>query len=332
VWLALATPASAGPAMYDASFIIHAWGNDVTAEPYSPSNTSVFVPMPLGTTGCSYSSSSSSYGSSCPPLSQRGQPATGMGFIGVATTGTGPAPIALPEAAFGVTTMGFWPIQIPASYYMTYARFENDAGFFFAGGGPTTYTFSSTTSYSSSSSGSRMATGRWSIQPGPNRFGGALGLLGEVGARWVFEFDGTPFAGTSSWNMVKPLGRGPGDPDRTYTNTGMFVNAAGTQTHTFTAIGRGTRWTTGSVTVSAMYGSFTTILHRAGYDTTTPGGVRNLQLVTPAIVQWIGWGGATNNYAGHIGILTLQVPEPSDYLFLGAGLGLLAVLHRMRGR
>lgn len=316
VWLTLAAPAAAGPAMYDASFIMHAWGNDITSRP--PFNTSWFIPMPVGTTGCApYYPYSPSY-HPCLPASQRGHPATGMGLISVATTGTGPAPIAFPKSAFGVTTVGFWPNPRPDWYYTTYATLKNDVGSFFAGGGPTVYTF---TTFAGSH------TGIWYIQPGPNRFGGSLGLLGKFGARWEFLMGGTSFAGTSSWNMMKALGRGPGDPDHTYTNTGKFYNAAGTRTITYTAIGKGTLWTTGVVT-AAVIGTpgWISILHRSGYDTTTPGGIRNIQLVTPALTHWNGYSGF-EHASIHIGILTVHVPEPSHYLLLASGLGLLVLLN-----
>jgi hypothetical protein len=260
----------------------------------------------------------------------------------VATTGNGPAPIALPQSAFGVTTLGFWPFTAPSaySYYTTYATFANDAGSFFESGGPTTYSFTSSIS--------GTAQGRWMIQPGPNRFGGKLGLLGVLGARWVFFVTHshvsstghwnpdtghwTIFSGRSSWNMIKAMGRGSDDPDHTYTNTGMFYNLAETQTITYTAIGRGTLWTTGSVTVSVPLGAWMTILHRAGHDTSTPGGVRNIQLVTPALTHWIGSRSPSDSFSGHIGILTLQVPEPHGVLLLAVGAGALVVLRRVSRR
>jgi hypothetical protein len=320
--------------MFQASFIMHAWGNDVTTGTSYPFNTSVFTPMPLGTTGCA------SHSGSCPPNSQRGRPATGTGSISVATTGTGPAPIALPQSAFGVSTQGFWPFNFPFSYSTTYATFANDAGSFFESGGPTTYSFTSSIS--------GTTRGRWVIQPGPNRFGGKLGLLGVLGARRLFSHHSHPlsaghlspdtahweylFTGRSSWNMIKAMGRGPDDPDHTYTNTGMFYNIYRTQTITYTAIGRGTLWTTGAVTVSVPLGAWVTIIRRAGHDTSTPGGVRNIQLVTPALIHWIGTRGQYDGFEGHIGILTLHVPEPHAVLLLAVGAGALVVLRRVSRR
>ena len=329
--LGLASSAQAAPAMFEASFLMHAWGNDVTTGSSYPSNTSVFVPMPLGTKRTRSTVRCTPPGglsdaNPCPPVSQRGRPATGMGTISVATTGTGPAPIALPQSAFGVTTLGFWPIRStvysPGTHYTTYATFVNEAGSFFAYGGPaTTHSFTFTVT----------GVGTVFIKRGPNAFGGAMGLLGKLGAREVLYASGTTFTGSMSWNMIRALGRGFGDPDRVFTNTGRFVNAAGTQTSTYTLTAWGTEWTTGSVTLYAKAGTFTTILHRAGYDTTTPSGVRNLQLVTPVLTQWID---SYGNQAptGHIGILTIQVPEPSAVLMLVAGAGALVVLRKASRR
>jgi hypothetical protein len=39
-----------------------------------------------------------------------------------------------------------------------------------------------------------------------------------------------------------------------------------------------------------------------------------------------------NNRTGHIGILTIQVPEPGAMLLLAAGVGVLVVLRRVSRR
>jgi len=58
-----------------------------------------------------------------------------------------------------------------------------------------------------------------------------------------------------------------------------------------------------------------------------PGGVRKIQLVTPALTHW-----SLSNHTGHIGILKIQVPEPNAVVLLAAGLGLLLALRRWAGR
>jgi hypothetical protein len=253
--LSLASSAQAENAMFQASFIMHAWGNDVTTGTSFPSNASHFVPMPLGTTGCApYYPYSSSY-HPCLPVSQRVKPATGTGSISLATTGTGPAPIALPQSAVGVTTVGFWPVIIPTTYYTTYATFVNEAGSFFAGGGPAAGHGTIT------HKGQGQRKGSWVIHEGERGFGGALGLFGKQGAYARFEIKEVtslpgPFVGTSSWNMIKALGRSGMDSSNPYTNTGTFTNTyLGTIT-TYTKFASGTLWTTGSVTVYATSGTF----------------------------------------------------------------------------
>ncbi len=98
-----ATSARAGTALYQTSFFIHAFGND---------DLGYFAQMPIG------------------------RAAAGSGTIPVTTAGSAPAPVALPQSAFGVTTAAYWPIYPPTTFYWTYAAFANEAGGFFAGGGP----------------------------------------------------------------------------------------------------------------------------------------------------------------------------------------------------
>jgi len=228
-----------------------------------------------------------------------------------------------------VTTAAYWPIYPPTTLYSTYATFVNGAGSFFAGGGPAAGLGTIT------HKGNGQRIGSWFIHEGTNGFGGALGLLGRQGAYARFEIKEItslpgPFVGTSSWNMIKALGRSGMDALNPYTNVGTFTNTyLGTMT-TYTKFATGTPWTTGSVTVYATAGTFTTILHRKGFDTTTPSGVRNIQLVTPSLTHWKRGHGRPFNHTGHIGILELQiVPEPHGVLLLAAGAGALVMLRRI---
>ena len=295
----LAPPAWAGTALYDASFIIHAFGNDTLG---------YVAQIPV----------------------QRA--ATGSGTIGVTATGTGPAPVALPQSAFGVTASAYWPIYPPTTFYISYATFANNAGSFFAGGGPA----AGKGTVSHKGNGNRL--GSWFIREGENAFGGTLELLGKQGAFAHFQIKTSAptvplpgiFTGTSSWNIIKALGRSQMDPLNPYTNTGVFTNKSGSAMTTYTMFGTGTPWTTGTVTVYATAGSFTTSFRRSGYDTTTPGGVRNIQLVTPTLTHWKLGHGRPFNHTGHIAILKIQlVPEPSSLALFAAGAGALLLLHRV---
>jgi hypothetical protein len=283
--------------LYEASLVIHAFANDDLG--YS-------AQMPIG------------------------RAAAGSGTIPLTATGSAPAPVALPQAAFGVTTAAYWPIYSPTTFYWTYATFANEAGGFFAGGGP------AAGKGTISHKGNENRVGSWFIHEGKNAFGGTLGLLGKQGAFAQFQIKtsgpsvplpGT-FTGTSSWNMIRALGRSGMDSLNPYTNTGMFINTGGSTMTTYTKFGTGTPWTTGTVTVYAKEGSLTTSFQRSGYDTTTAGGARNIQLVTPTLTHWKRGHGRPFNHTGHIAVLKIQlVPEPSGLAMLAAGAGALLLLH-----
>lgn len=293
-----ASPVQAGTALYQASLVLHAFGND---------NIGYFAQMPIG------------------------KAAAGSGTIPVTATGSGPVPVALPQSAFGVTTAAYWPIYPPTTFYWTYATFGNDAGVFFAGGGPA----AGKGTVSHKGNGNRV--GSWFIREGVNAFGGTLGLLGKLGAFAQFQIKTSGpslplpgiFTGTSSWNMIRALGRDRIDPLNPYTNTATFINKTGGTVTTYTKFASGTPWTTGTVTVYATVGSLTTSFRRSGYDTTTPGGVRNIQLVTPTLTHWKRGHGRPFNHTGHIAILKIQlVPEPSGLAMFSAGGCALLLLHR----
>ena len=129
-------------------------------------------------------------------------------------------------------------------------------------------------------------------------------------------------------DSIKALGRSHMDSQNPYTNSGTFINSSLGAVTTYTKLASGTPWTTGTVTVYATEGSFTTSLQRSGYDTTTPGGVRKIQLVTPALTHWKRGHGRPFNHTGHIAIINIQlVPEPSNLAMFAAGAGALLLLY-----
>jgi hypothetical protein len=296
---AFATSAKAGATLYQASFVVHAFGNDDLG--YS-------AQMPIG------------------------KAAVGSGTIPVTPTGTAPAPVALPQSAFAVTTDAYWPIYPPTTFYWTYATFANAAGGFFAGGGPA----AGKGMISHKGNGNRV--GSWIIHEGENAFGGTLGLLGKMGAFAQFQIKtsgpsvplpGT-FTGTTSWNMIRALGRSGMDSLNPYTNTGTFNNKSGSTMTTYTKFGSGTPWTTGTVTVVATEGSLSTSFRRSGYDTTTASGARIIQLVTPTLTHWKRGHGRPFNHTGHIAVLKIQlVPEPNSLAMFAAGACALLLLRRV---
>jgi hypothetical protein len=326
--LGLAPSAHAGAAMFQASLILHAWGNDITTGSTFPSNTYTFYALPLGD-HC-YNYRRTSWGKTTPPrplycplsILQKGHPATG---VGVLVQGTGATPsIQLAQSAFGVTTTGLLKSYGYTGYMSeTYATFANAAGTFFAGGGPAAGKGKGTVTHK----GVSQRTGTWIIHEGENGFGGAMGLLGQFGATMYWGASVGGFTSTTSWNMIRALGRSTADPDRTFINTKMYTGGL-----TYINAATGTPWTTGTVTLYARDGdfdSFSTVLRRAGYDNRTPLGFGNIQLVTPSLTHsWGGW-----NHTGHIGVLTLRLtPEPGSLLLLAAGVGVLMVLHRVSRR
>jgi hypothetical protein len=219
--LGLAPSAHAGATMFQASFIMHAFGNDVTTGATYPYDTDVFLALPLGhncqdpsryTINGTYPAPHYCY----PATLQAGRPATGNGTLSL---GTGsPASIMLPQSAFGITTLGFHPLYPGYLQSDTYATFVNASGAFLDGGGP-----GSVLRYY----GCGEIPGYLCplvIQNGAHQFGGAMALLGRLGGyvKYVVPgHDGT-YAWTSSWNMIKVLGRHVlRDPMNPYTNTGM---------------------------------------------------------------------------------------------------------------
>jgi hypothetical protein len=96
-------------------------------------------------------------------------------------------------------------------------------------------------------------------------------------------------------------------------------------------------WTTGSVTVTAVdRGPHKTVHYAHGYDnrTTTSMGDQKgtIQLVSPTLTRWLRPAIYFETTAG-IGILKIKfVPEPQMWAMLVAGVSLLGVGYRMRGR
>jgi hypothetical protein len=330
--------------MFEASFIYHSWGNDVTSGTQMPYNTAFLTALPLGH-DCQhrypYTENGDPNGRYCSPtIVQNGMPATGSGTLvtGGATVG---APVGLPVSAFGVTATGFLGTYYPFLQTQTYATIVNAAGTFFAGGGAAAGMMTLT------HSGMGQRAGTFIIHEGKNGFGGALGLLGAFGAKqWMYIVTGKvgTYVGGGDWNLVGPVGRpqyatptafdGKGNPTNwanPHERSAQYINNVNGNLSVTQARATATPWTTGSVTVYALVGANKVITHEAGFDTTTPGGVRNIQLVTPMLTHWIGVG--FQGHDGQIGILKLRiVPEPSAILMLAAGAGVLALLYRASRR
>jgi hypothetical protein len=251
-----------------------------------------------------------------------------------------PPGIALQQSAFGVTTTGFPPNPwVPYLQTWTYATFVNAAGSFFAGGGA-----AADAGYNNKTAmtGMGTGTGTWRIRAGVNAFGGAMGLLGKYGSVGMYTITGKTgtYQGTSSWAMVPPIGRplygtiiGYGDMgtpiyQNPYSKTDMWYKTTpkgAVKVSTLRAVGEATLWTTGQVGAFAKTGAYYTSHWRTGYDNRAAGGLGNIQLVTPSVNHWLspGW----NTHSAQVGMLKIQVPEPSAVLLLAAGGGVLGLLY-----
>ena len=84
-------------------------------------------------------------------------------------------------------------------------------------------------------------------------------------------------------------------------------------------------WTTGMATVTAMQGTFPTVIARTGYDNRTGMGLGIIQMVSPMLTHWSGNGISST---ASVSLLTIAVPEPGQLLMLSAGLGMLGLLFR----
>jgi hypothetical protein len=217
---AIAAPAAAAPEMFAASFIWHAWSNDISSGTADPYLDNYFAAVPRGwdcRTTEPYTTSGAKNPHYCTPnLVMFGHPATGQtatpgGWGGkmapARSIGSGTPPritlqqsdftIALYTATWRTTwpwgqencCRGFLPNSYPAYLQtFTYATFVNAAGSFFANGGAVAAGYaknlggSGTGRYNNRTGMAAKDKGTWRIQAGANAFGGAMGLLGKYGA------------------------------------------------------------------------------------------------------------------------------------------------------
>jgi hypothetical protein len=362
--MGFALTAQAAPEMFEASFVWHAWGNDISSGATSPYAANTWTAAPLGY-DCQHAEPYTVNGNPSSrycekSILRRGHPATGMWTRSLITTGTPPR-ITLQQSDFGIhlyTNPAGWPTQTdtntphccrgflitfpPYIQSWTYATFVNAAGSFFAGGGA-----AAANGYVNKSPKNPATAGTWRIRAGKNAFGGIMGMLGKYGYQGQFTQTGRPSIarGTSTWPIPQVVGRplyntiiGYGEMGTTlyrnpYSGTAMWYRTTAmgaVKVSTYLAVGSGTLWTTGQVGNFAKTGAYYTSFWRTGYDNRTPSGVGNIQLVTPTLTHWLspGW----NSHTAQLGMLTLKVPEPSAVLLLAAGAGALVALRRMRPR
>ena len=269
-------------------------------------------------------------------LVQAGHPVTGTWTA--VTTGTlgkggfsfaaAPANHAAGVRATGV--IGSLGGVYPYIYSYTYATFRNDRGVFGPGKGPGNFNVPYKVG--------NLTVASARVTQGAAKFGGTMRMLGALTTKVCYYRVGGCLLGGMNWRYeavgasaytvggVVTMGY-----QATYTE--MYYHTALMQQSTINLEGSRFPWTTGSVTITALgRGAQKIIEYAHGYDNRTPfSGKGMVQLVAPNITRWLA--PAVSLDLGGIGILRLKfVPEPQKWAMLVAGVSLLGVVYRMRGR
>jgi hypothetical protein len=304
----IVAPAQARPTMYSGSLVFHALGNDLTTGTTPPFATYTFLALPLG----AFCNPALIEGTTCGSATLRqGAPLTGAGTASV--TGSSPAGFTLPASQLKRTTSGVLPPYPGISYTATTATLANSTGGFGSGGGPGSFSFIPVRGIGGTAV---------SVIQGAKQFGGVMRLLGGMRALSVASSRTASFP---QW----PVMIAGGSYATGITVLGIYYYPS--QMSLGTGLGYATAfpWTTGTVAVRAYGDSpsfFPTSITRRGYDNRTAMGGGTIQLVTPILMHWTG-----GEHQGLIGILRLQfVPEPSSWLMLASGVGLLSALFQLR--
>jgi hypothetical protein len=314
------------PPAFEASAILHTFANDQVDGTGFPFDQKTFIARPLGAR-CNPANG----GVPCGTASlQEGAPVVGSGTA-LLDTRVSPRGFTLPPSALRGSATGSLPQFDPYQHISTYASglpdFSAHASF-----GPG-FPYGKRTFSFPVYSGTKA---RVVINPGANRFGGTMRILGGMGAKRAHKYKNKTFVGTgpSAFGMGGPPcsitcyvpGAGSGFTDQQYTTS---MGAATTPE----LILLGFSWTTGTVSVTATEGPFPTRLRRNGYDNRTPNGNGTIQMVTPQIVKWDfpnrsePW----DRYTGAIGILRIKfVPEPSRWVMMLAGITFLSIAYKRR--
>jgi hypothetical protein len=176
-----ASSAHAGATMFGASFIFHAWGNDISSATTYPTQytTNDWTAAPLGF-DCQHKSPLTVNGAPSPRYCSPALRQQGYQVIGswTASIGAGTPPkITLAKSAIRVSGVtGFRPTAPPYLQSWTYATFVNAAASFFASGGA-----AAGAGFQNKTVTTGTALGTWRIVAGKNAFGGVMGLLGRYG-------------------------------------------------------------------------------------------------------------------------------------------------------
>jgi hypothetical protein len=276
-------------------------------------------------------------------LVQRGWPITGS-WNATPTKATHMAGFGIPAAPvggpYGIRTtslIGEVANDYPYIYSYTYGTIRNNQGVFGPGKGPGGFTYN----YKFPAEGETVA--RIKQKAGTAKFGGTMKMLGAMTTKvcyWLRAGGGGCSLGVDDWRYDAIGATAPTVAsvvtmgNINYTNYTRYYNTAQGAYSALTVIGVRFPWTTGALTVTAVgRGPHKTVHYAQGYDNrndATSLGKGTIQMVSPIITRWFGY---TDYETAGVAILRIKfVPEPQTWAILIAGVSLLGVGYRMRGR
>lgn len=271
-------------------------------------------------------------------VAMKGKPLTGSGTANVTSSlgfsfSAAPATPTGGASGFRRTTLGSFNNYFPYLYSYTYATLRNASGVFGPNQGPGNFTVFHKQG--------KNTVAQAKVQQGANKFGGVMRLLGQLTVKVCYFRNGGCSLGENNWRY-EAIGTSAYTSGGVVTQgylalyTAKYYHTKLMQNSSVMVVGSRFPWTTGTVTLTATgRGPHKTIEVRNGYDNRNTTGSQigqgTIQLVSPILTRWNQ--PATNFETGGVGILRLQfVPEPGQWAMLVAGLSLLGVVYRARGR
>ncbi|RLA25768.1 MAG: hypothetical protein DRR11_20530 [Gammaproteobacteria bacterium] len=248
---------------------------------------------------------------------------TQLGGFNFAAAPSGP-PAGKSSGLRATGVVGEFGAIYPYVYSYTYANLKNQMGIFGPGQGPGDFSLA------------RKDDGIY-MKQGAAKFGGTMTMLGAITSKVCYYRNGGCSLGEGTWRYemigTSALTSG-GVVTAGYVVTAMqyYYHSALMQVSKITVEGSRFPWGTGSLTLTATgRGPHNTVHYTQGSDNRTTGGKGTIQMVTPVITRWLQ--PAVKFETGGVGILRIRfVPEPQTWAMLFAGVSLLGVGYRMRGR
>jgi hypothetical protein len=261
-------------------------------------------------------------------LVQAGNPVAGIVSATTASNGAFNFAAAPASGTVGIRAtdvVGSFGATYPYVYSYTYANLKNYAGFFGPGIGPGDFSLA------------RKNDGIY-MKQGAAKFGGTMQMLGAITSKVCYYRNGGCSLGEGTWRY-EAIGQSALYDTNSVVTAGYVVTAMQYYYHTALMqaseiLVEGSRFpcATGSLTLTATgRGPHNTVAYTVGYDNRTASGKGTIQMVTPVITRWLQ--PSVNFETGGVGILRIKfVPEPQTWAMLFAGVSLLGVGYRMRGR